>query len=66
MSVQKNEALIAALKQDPLFQLLPKQTQSSISSRLTIRQYFPQQPVYGFDDTPVGLYFLFEGGLRVE
>lgn len=33
---------------------------------MSVREYKARQNVYGFDDTPVGLYFLFDGCLRVE
>lgn len=61
-----NESLDAALTQEPLFQLLPLSSQQAMRSKMIVRSYEAKQNVYGFDDTPVGLYFLFKGGLRVE
>lgn len=54
-----------ALVADALFQIMPQNSQDLLRSKMHVRSYISGQNVYGFDDTPVGLYFLFEGGLRV-
>lgn len=61
-----NEELCRALAEDKLFQMLPKGSQVALLSRMALREYNKGQNVYGFDDSPVGLYFLFYGGLIVE
>ena len=58
--------LSKALSSDPLFKLIPETSKKTLSSKMTIRTYSRKQRVYGFDDTPVGLYFLYDGAVRLE
>lgn len=60
------EILDDALECDILFQMLPSPSQKAMRSKMVVRDYKTGENVYGFDDTPVGLYFLFNGGLKVE
>lgn len=58
--------LFNALAADPLFEVMPEASQKRLFSKMTFRSYLRKQHVYGFDDTPVGLYFLYDGALRLE
>lgn len=60
------DELLSALSKDAFFGILPESSRNALSSKMSVREYKVGQNVYGFDDTPVGLYFLFDGCLRVE